>query len=99
MAYRQLGSGENVILFIHDNLTSSFWWLPIIHLFDLAQFTLIFIDLRGCGLSTNNYKITSLYDFSSDINAFLEINQIQEVNLVGWSLGGGIAQYLANFYP
>lgn len=46
----QMGSGEPTLLLIHGNVGSSRWWEPVWEQLK-ASYTVVRVDLRGCGQS------------------------------------------------
>ena len=63
-----------------------------------ARFTVIRADLRGHGQSSRIIHCT-MDDFVSDVIALANVNQIDRFALVGFSLGGLIAQHCALAIP
>ncbi|MEM8909756.1 MAG: alpha/beta hydrolase [Bacteroidota bacterium] len=89
------------ILFIHAWSQSHLGWLSQIDS-DLAkQYRLITFDLRGHGLSAappEPEAYTSGDLWADDIHAIINALDLQEVVLVGWSLGSLVAlDYLAKY--
>jgi pimeloyl-ACP methyl ester carboxylesterase len=79
------------VVFIHGNVSSSLFWGPTTDIRAIA------IDLRGFGQSEvlPVDATRGVRDYSDDIAAVLAVLDIPRANLVGWSMGGGIAmQYL-----
>lgn len=84
------------VVFIHGNVSSSLFWQPAMLRLP-AGIRAMAIDLRGFGDSeTLPVDATrGVRDYSDDIAAVLDAMQVGRVNLVGWSMGGGVAmQYL-----
>jgi (E)-2-((N-methylformamido)methylene)succinate hydrolase len=90
--FQRQGEGPPVVL-VHGvgaNLQS---WDPIaIRL--AKRFTVLRADLRGHGKS-GRMNACSIDDFVTDILALADLNAIKQFALVGFSLGGLIAQHLA----
>lgn len=93
-AYLEQGSGEHVLLLIHGNFSSSLYYKP---LFDRLPKTIRVIapDLRGYGDSSYENRFDTLATLATDIRLFLKALNINKVDVVGWSLGGGVAMELA----
>lgn len=59
----------------------------------------LYPDFRGHGRTRcNNMKWDSAM-IADDMICFLDKKQIEKVNLIGYSTGGGIAYYMALKYP
>lgn len=98
LCYREAGQGENTILFIHGNMSSSKHWEPVLKTIPQG-FKGYAIDLRGLGESTYNKPIDSLKDLADDTKLFIDLKGLKNLTVVGWSTGGGIAMELAADYP
>lgn len=97
-AYVERGLGDEVLLLIHGNLSSSIYFKPLIKRLP-ANYHIIALDLRGFGDTSYNQRFTSLKELADDVNDFLEALEIKKANVLGWSLGGGVAMQLAAHYP
>ena len=96
--YLEHGAGEKTLLLIHGNFSSSLHYSPLIERLP-NDIRVIAPDLRGYGDSTYYRRIKSLKDFAEDIYYFLQGKNIDVVDMVGWSLGGGVALEFAAAYP
>lgn len=90
MAYRERAGGEQVVILLHGNMTSSKHWDLLMEVLD-SKYKVYAPDLRGFGLSSYNERISSIKDFSDDIKLFVEALGLQQFSLVGWSTGGAVA--------
>ncbi|UOY93056.1 alpha/beta hydrolase [Ectobacillus sp. JY-23] len=97
MAYRESGSGNEVIILVHGNMTSSKHWDVVMN--ELTDYKVYAVDLRGFGFSTYNNEINSLQDFADDVKLFTDEMGLSSFTLVGWSTGGGVAMQFAATYP
>ena len=91
--YEVFGSGRCVVL-IHGAWASHKWWkeqIPVLS----SRYKVIAVDLRGHGLSSELKKPISIDDFSNDIKTVLEREKVDEVALIGWSMGGMISMRYA----
>ena len=92
--YREAGSSEQVLLLVHGNFTTSLFFEAF--MVELSKtYRVIAPDIRGYGHSTYNTPITSLDDLCDDLKSFMEALNIPKFGLLGWSLGGAIAQLFA----
>jgi pimeloyl-ACP methyl ester carboxylesterase len=90
------GSEGPVVLFVHGNVSSSlFWQQPMLDL--PAGYRALAVDLRGFG-DTDPEPVDAtrgLRDYSDDLRALVTALGLDQVHLVGWSMGGGVLmQYL-----
>lgn len=98
IAYRVQGEGPPLVLIMGYRLNSMAWPNALIEALAL-QFTIITFDNRGTGLSdkpVEGYAITSM---ARDICGLLDELQIPRVHLLGYSMGGAIAQDFVRQFP
>jgi pimeloyl-ACP methyl ester carboxylesterase len=96
VAYRRAGSGEPV-LFLHG-AGSTRMWLPFYE--RLSQSVdLIAPEHPGFGDTAFPDWLDGFDDLVLHYRDFLELLSLEQVHLVGFSLGGWIASELAIFYP
>ena len=96
--YVEQGVGEKVLLLVHGNFSSSLHFTPLLERLP-KDIRVIAPDLRGYGDSTYYRRIESLNDLADDLSLFLEAKGIESADVVGWSLGGGVALELAAHHP
>lgn len=97
ITYRVREGGEEVVVLVHGNMTSSKHWDLLMEKMD-ACFTIYALDMRGFGGSTYNNRITSILDFSDDLKMFVDALELRDFTLVGWSTGGNVAmQFCADY--
>ncbi|MGM0437268.1 MAG: alpha/beta fold hydrolase [Bacillota bacterium] len=94
LGYRKKDGGENLLILLHGNMTSSKHW-DILMKSMPEKFTIYAPDLRGFGISSYNQEINSLHDFSEDLKLFCDKLDLKGFNLMGWSTGGGVAMDFA----
>ncbi|HEX4442187.1 MAG TPA: alpha/beta hydrolase [Galbitalea sp.] len=87
---------SKTVVFIHGNVSSSLFWQPTMLALD-PDIRALAIDLRGFGdsqtLPVDGTR--GVRDFSDDIATVIAELGLGAVNLVGWSMGGGVVlQYL-----
>ncbi len=94
LAYREGGTGDRNLLLIHGNMSSS---AHFDHLMDALydDFKIYAVDLRGFGHSSYHERFDSLKDLSDDLVYFIDKLRLKDLEVLGWSTGGGIAMYLA----
>ncbi len=73
-------------------------WYDVADRLEDEQFTLHFLDFRGCGLSDRPRPDGDLEGYASDLRTTLAAIDAP-VTLVGHSLGGRLAQYVATEQP
>ena len=94
LAYREGGTGTRQLLLIHGNMSSS---AHFDHLMDALydDFRIFAVDLRGFGHSSYHERFNSLKELSEDLEVFIDKLRLREIEVLGWSTGGGIAMHLA----
>ena len=90
------GRAGDPVLFVHGNVSSSLFWQPTM-LALTESYRPLAVDLRGFG-STDPEPVDAtrgLGDYADDLAAFIDALGLEQVHLVGWSMGGGVVlQYL-----
>lgn len=96
IAYRVRSGGEETIVLVHGNMTSSKHWDVLIDKLN-NRFTIYAIDLRGFGESTYNKRTQGIKDFADDLNEVVHALDLKNFYLIGWSTGGAISmQYVVD---
>jgi len=96
--YREQGTGP-VALFVHGFPLDSTMWLEQIRMLSDVR-RCIAPDLRGFGHSSPSTRpVLSMEDHADDLCAFLDALGIDQVDLIGLSMGGYIALAFAERYP
>ena len=93
--YKTLGNGPKHIIFLHELLGDNRNYESIYHFLDLKNFTYIFVDLRGYGLSK---EITGSYtceEASNDLKNLISHLNLEKVIILAHSMSTMIAQKLA----
>ena len=88
--YASGGNGSPALVFIHGwNCDRSYWsaQLP----FFVATHQVVAIDLAGHGDSGINRKTWSMANFGADVAAVADALQLEDIILVGHSMGGPVA--------
>jgi pimeloyl-ACP methyl ester carboxylesterase len=98
IAYGVRGSGPPLVLIMGYRLSSLAWPLDFIE--GLAErFTVILFDNRGTGKSdkpTHGYEISNM---AKDVFGLLDHLEIARANVLGYSMGGAIAQEFVRQFP
>ena len=75
-------------------------WLPLGRFLAKAGFRVYTPDLIGYGRSEKPVDFSySVHDEAEQVVAFLDAVGLKQVELGGWSMGGGIAQHVAGKHP
>lgn len=98
LAYREGGRGSRQLLLIHGNMSSSLHFEPLMQSLE-EDFKIYAVDLRGFGHSSYHCRFDDLKTLSEDLEIFMDTLRLKEVDLLGWSTGGGIAMHLAASRP
>jgi len=98
IAYRRIAHGRPLLVLNGFAATSADWDPSFID--RLASFNeLILLDNRGMGRSTDNGRPFDIAQLADDATRVIEILGIERTSLLGWSMGGFIAQTLALQHP
>jgi len=97
-AYLEKGQGDNYLILVHGNFSSSVYYKPLLERLPENIHTFA-IDMRGFGDSTYNNQVMSLKDLAIDLKIFMEAMNIKKADIAGWSLGGGVVMEFAAHYP
>ena len=94
-AYRELGTGSGVpVVFLHHLTAVLDDWDPRIIDGIAAHHRVIAFDNRGVG-ATGGSVPTTVEQMGTDAIAFIRALGLEQVDLFGFSLGGGVAQMVA----
>jgi pimeloyl-[acyl-carrier protein] methyl ester esterase len=95
--YESSGTGNPVLLIHGWSFNSRVWKGQIEQLKNYFQ--VIAVDVRGHGKSETGKDGFSLQQVASDLDKILKKLELNEVNVVGWSMGGSIAIRLFTVCP
>ena len=98
LAYVEQGTGNEVLILIHGNFSSSLHYTPLLERLP-KDLHVLAPDLRGYGDSSYHNRIKTMKDFADDIKSFMDEKGLKSANIAGWSLGGGVALEFAAAYP
>lgn len=94
-AYRELGVDSGVpVVFLHHLMAVLDDWDPRVIDGIAAERRVIAVDNRGVGASGGSVPFT-VEEMGRDVVAFIRATGLQKVDLLGFSLGGGVAQMVA----
>jgi pimeloyl-ACP methyl ester carboxylesterase len=98
IAYRRIGNGRPLLVLNGFAATSSDWDPLFIH--GLASYSeLILLDNRGIGGSADDGKPFDIARLAHDAEHVIETLGFERISILGWSMGGFIAQTLALQHP
>ncbi len=98
IAYGVRGSGPPLVLIMGYRLSSLAWPLDFIEAL-AERFTVVLFDNRGTGTSdkpTFGYEISNM---ARDVGGLLDHLEIARANVLGYSMGGAIAQEFVRQFP
>ncbi|MDO8898261.1 MAG: alpha/beta hydrolase, partial [Bacteroidales bacterium] len=98
IAYKTYGSGEPLIMCIGFSTNMDLWSTKAIEILQ-TKYKVIVFDYRGMGLSTNTESTMSVSALAEDLNALLSALRIDKTHVLGWSMGGYVAQMFAINHP
>ncbi len=98
IAYKIFGKG-NPILLINGFTATLDFWDPIMLAKLASNHTVITFDNRGIGNTTSGDKKFTITQFANDTSGLLDALNIKKADVMGWSMGGMIAQELALANP
>jgi pimeloyl-ACP methyl ester carboxylesterase len=98
IAYRVQGEGPPLVLVMGYRLSSAAW--PAAFVDALArQFTVITLDNRGTGQSEKSVDGYAIANMARDLGGLLDELKISHTHMLGYSMGGAIAQEFARQFP
>jgi pimeloyl-ACP methyl ester carboxylesterase len=99
IAYKMFGKGEVLLLIPGSSMTMDKWEPNVLNRL-ASNHTVIIFDNRGIGKTTAGNKTWSIEQFANDTVGFLDALKIEKpVDVLGFSLGGFIAQELTLMHP
>jgi pimeloyl-ACP methyl ester carboxylesterase len=98
IAYRIQGDGPPLVLVMGYRLSSNAW--PATFIQQLARtFTVITLDNRGTGLSDKPVTGYAIANMARDVHGLLDELDIAQIHMLGYSMGGAIAQEFVRQFP
>lgn len=98
IAFESMGKGKLAIVFIHGWTNPRTIWNEQMKHFSV-KYQAVALDLAGSGESGNNREQWSMKAFSNDVAAVVNQLKLDEVVLVGFSMGAAVAVETANQIP
>jgi pimeloyl-ACP methyl ester carboxylesterase len=98
IAYRRLGSGRSLIVLNGLAATSADWDPGFIDQLASAN-EIVLLDNRGIGASTDDGTQFDITKLANDTARVIEALELERASVLGWSMGGFIAQTLALNHP
>jgi pimeloyl-ACP methyl ester carboxylesterase len=98
LACRRIGNGRPLVVLNGFAATSSDWDPSFIDVLASSN-ELILVDYRGIGCSTDNGRPFDIDQLADDAARIIEILDVNRPSVLGWSMGGFIAQRLAMQHP
>jgi len=97
--YEEHGSGQEVIIYINGFASGISSWYPVIKPLKKHYRNILF-DYIGTGLSKNNDDHEFSFDqYCSELDALMDNYGDSKIHLVGYSMGGWVAQEFVTRYP
>lgn len=96
--YREMGSGKPLVL-VHGLGGNSLDWAPMMKIYAKAGYHVYAPDLLGFGKSERPDIEYSIAQQVQLVNAFFQSQNIQQADIIGWSMGGWIALKFTLDYP
>lgn len=93
--YKKVGSGEIAVIVMHEWMGDHTNYNQTMPYLNTKDFSWIFVDFRGYGLSKNIKGKYTLEEACEDVICLIEKLNIKQVHLVGHSMSSFIAQKLA----
>jgi 3-oxoadipate enol-lactonase len=95
--YQDLGHGDPLVM-IHGYMVSGGMFQPVIE--TMAQENRLLIqDMRGSGENLNHKGPYTVMQHAEDIRTMLDDLKIEKAHILGYSMGGIVAQQFAILYP
>lgn len=97
IAYKVFGKGDPILLISGASADMNAWEPSTLRELS-SNHTVIVFDNRGVGNSTTDVKPFSIQQLANDTAGLLDALKIQKADVLGYSLGGHIAQQLTVTY-
>ena len=97
LAYREYGNGQPLLI-LHGLFGQSDNWNSLAKRFGEHGFKVFAIDQRNHGLSPHS-NIWDYQSMAQDLKEFLDTHQLENVILLGHSMGGKTVLFFEELYP
>jgi pimeloyl-ACP methyl ester carboxylesterase len=97
ICYEERGKGEPVILIHGFGVTKEEWIAQFVPLSE--HFRVIRLDNRGAGKSDRPNEPYFMEMFADDVVGLMDYLKIDKAHIIGWSLGGMIAEHVVLRHP
>jgi pimeloyl-ACP methyl ester carboxylesterase len=98
MSYRIYGDGHPLVMIMGYGSTMRLWDPMLIRLLS-SYYKLIIFDNRGMGNTETGQRPFSIEQFADDTAGLMDALDIQQAHVLGWSMGGLIAEEVALRHP
>lgn len=98
VAYTSCGHGPMLVV-LNGLAATAADWDPVFLSHLAAEHRLVLVDHRGMGASTDDGESFSIQDLAADVAAVVTAIGTTGVDVLGWSMGGFVAQSLAVNFP
>ena len=92
------GGDRPALLFVHGIMMNHAVWQHQVAAF-AGDYRVLCVDLRGFGQSSAHTPDISFEDHAADLAQLIAQLGLTDITLVGWSMGGAIAQLFSVTYP
>ncbi len=89
------GSGDTTLLFVHGWCINKSYWEEQVDFFK-SRYRVVAIDLPGHGKSGMERRVWSVEEFGNDVVMIMDALDLENVVLIGHSMGGSIILEAAN---
>lgn len=98
MGYRTYGSGYPLVMIMGYGSTMNLWEPGLIRSLS-TRFKVIVFDNRGMGNTDTGQRPFSIEQFADDTVALMDVLDIQQAHVLGWSMGALIAEEVVLRHP
>ena len=98
IAYKTFGKGEQIIMCVGYASNKDLWNTNLIVTLS-KDYKVIVFDYRGMGYSSNEDSTFTIKTLADDVNELMKSLDISQAHILGWSMGGYVAQIFAINYP